>query len=104
MPDLPRIDSVGHGMRGIMKLCRAGALSLVGWYLMLLPYGNTLTLLRTWEMDGAFDNAKDCEASKVEKLERLRSAGKAEDRIDCGDAQINRHAQCYRAHSRRSPA
>jgi hypothetical protein len=52
-----------------MKPSHAAALTLVGWYLLAAPAGNSSAPLSTWIQEGAFDTAAECETTKLQAIE-----------------------------------
>jgi hypothetical protein len=43
-----------------MKLSRAAALALVGWYLMTPPPDNLKASISAWEISASYDTAEQC--------------------------------------------
>lgn len=61
----------------MMKVCRAAALALLGWYLMMPPlgadqlYDNTAPISK-WSINSSFNNAMECIDRQAHMLQRAK--------------------------------
>jgi hypothetical protein len=54
------------------RLLKHAALAVMGWYLMVPPYGNVRAPLSRWYLVSSYDNAVDCEDARQGTVTQLR--------------------------------